>query len=909
MSDKAIIFTVIGIVAGLLISQESLVSGAVFGALSGYLLATVYLLQQRLRLLAAQLEEYRVEPSPPAVAKAQAEKPGSGHESISRPIPTTAETKTLEVEQAVQRPSSQRFTLAPVHEEPVRDSSAEPTPSPIVEYIKHFFTDGNVLVRVGLLILFVGIGFLLKFAAEHSLFPIELRLIGVFLLAIVLMVFGWRLRHTRETFALLLQGGATGVMYMTIFAAAKLYQLFPLPLALLVLIVLVAASSLLAILQNSRALAMFAAAGGFLAPVLTSTGSGNHVLLFSYYLLLNAGILFIAWHKAWRQLNLEAYLFTFIIGALWGASAYGPQHFATTEPFLLAFFTMFVAISVLFAWRRAPKLKDYVDATLVFGVPITVFSLQALMLRDTDYGLSLSALGFGAFYVVLAMTLWRLKRDNLRLLTESFLAIGVALLTLAIPFAVDGQVTAAAWALEGAGLIWVGVRQSRRLSLFSGVVLQFLAGVLFFQQPLDVAVGALPFMHAAYIGALLIAVSALFAARFLEFHGKDKSLADIRIDLLLYLWGGLWWYGSAAHEIIHFHGLGQMNELISFIALMSISALLLHLVDRRYPWPLAVATIPFHVPALAILSLLIPLGQGGNVFDFLGYLVLPLAAVVHYFLLKQREQGMSAGMLSLQHMAITWWLLYLLCWQSYYLLTSSAALNDTWGTLAWGLLPAIFAITILQLVQRVAWPFMAHAELYASKVVSPLFLFTWIWIIFASAEVGDPAPLPYISVLNPLELASLLLMLLGGRWLLGLRTQGSSMLILFSPKQLSVLLAITAFVWLNAVIARGVHYYAGVEYQLQAIFASTAFQMAIAITWTLLALSMSYLAHRLAHRRLWLIAAVLLAVVVLKLIFIDLANSGTIERIVSFISVGLLMLLIGYLSPLPPQKPQQVEKA
>ena len=46
----------------------------------------------------------------------------------------------------------------------------------------------------------------------------------------------------------------------------------------------------------------------------------------------------------------------------------------------------------------------------------------------------------------------------------------------------------------------------------------------------------------------------------------------------------------------------------------------------------------------------------------------------------------------------------------------------------------------------------------------------------------------------------------------------------------------------------------------------------------------------------------LLALVVAKLFIVDLAGTGTIGRIVSFLVVGLLMLLIGYISPLPPRK-------
>jgi len=45
----------------------------------------------------------------------------------------------------------------------------------------------------------------------------------------------------------------------------------------------------------------------------------------------------------------------------------------------------------------------------------------------------------------------------------------------------------------------------------------------------------------------------------------------------------------------------------------------------------------------------------------------------------------------------------------------------------------------------------------------------------------------------------------------------------------------------------------------------------------------------------------LMGLVVAKLFVVDLSGIGTLERIVSFVGVGLLMLLIGYLSPVPPR--------
>jgi uncharacterized membrane protein len=53
-------------------------------------------------------------------------------------------------------------------------------------------------------------------------------------------------------------------------------------------------------------------------------------------------------------------------------------------------------------------------------------------------------------------------------------------------------------------------------------------------------------------------------------------------------------------------------------------------------------------------------------------------------------------------------------------------------------------------------------------------------------------------------------------------------------------------------------------------------------------------------RPLWITGAALLAVVVAKLFFVDLSGQGTLERIVSFVGVGLLLILVGYLAPVPP---------
>lgn len=423
------------------------------------------------------------------------------------PVPVTA---AVNAEPASLAAFSSELELSkPLERAPV---SAKPKAPKQPSVLWNFFFGGNTLVRVGILVLFIGVAFLLKYATDRGFVPIELRLAGVAAGGIALLVLGWRLRYKRAAYALMLQGGGIGILNLTAFAGLRLYNLLPPALAFILLAGIAFFSALLAIVQDSKALAITGAAGGFLAPILAFTGSGSHVALFSFYAVLNAGILYIAWFKAWRALNLVGFAFTALIGFAWGAGRYRPELFATTEPFLILFFLMYVTIAVLFALRQSPKLTHYVDGTIVFGVPLVAFGMQAAMMKDTEFGAAISALTVAALYLILATVLHAKRRDSLRLLVESFLALGMGFATLAVPLALDARWTSAVWAVEGAAIVWVGVRQNRLLARAFGMCLQLAAGVAFLSKFNRMAEPEhlLPLLNANYLGCVMISVAALF---------------------------------------------------------------------------------------------------------------------------------------------------------------------------------------------------------------------------------------------------------------------------------------------------------------------------------------------------------------------------------------------------------------
>jgi uncharacterized membrane protein len=116
------------------------------------------------------------------------------------------------------------------------------------------------------------------------------------------------------------------------------------------------------------------------------------------------------------------------------------------------------------------------------------------------------------------------------------------------------------------------------------------------------------------------------------------------------------------------------------------------------------------------------------------------------------------------------------------------------------------------------------------------------------------------------------------------------------------LVAALAFLWLNGILLRSIHHWADVPYRFEPMMASVLVQAALSIFWTVLALALMVTATRLARRGVWMLGATLMGVVVVKLFVVDLSHVGGIERIVSFIGVGVLMLVVGWFAPVPPRR-------
>ena len=906
--------------------------GAILGAIAGAAMGKW--LQNEFdarvaREVRRQLDGY----APPHVPTVVPAEPPRAAEPAPAPEPAAPEVATPTT--PVPEPAmAQTWTeQPPAWQEVARDEPAEPNlVDKAIHHTVEWFTGGNTIVRVGLVVLFVGLVFLARLVANAGLFPLEARLATVGLIGAALLGIGFLKRFERPDFALHLQGGGVAVMYLTVFAAARIYEVMP-PLAAFAFMVLIAAlGAALAVMQDSRVMALASFLGGYAVPVMLGGEAETPLGLFSYITVLNLAVMGIAWKKSWRLLNLLGFFATFGLATLWGFGSYQDRHFLICEAFLAISIAIYLATALLYAHNTPGKLGNAADSTLLFGTALAGFGLQAGLVHDRPYAAAWSALAFGAVYLAVAWWAMQRRKQGMGLLSECVLAIGIGFVTLAIPLALDVKWVGASWALEGAGAFWVGARQARWMPRAFGLLLQALGATLAIST-LEANISAVPLFNNGVFGPLLIAAPLLFTAWLLRQSwphsgsrwAENWAPAEQALGKPWFLAGFAFAALAALQEVsrslpaatsedwpepVLSYAQMPLAGLLAVLALMALANWL----GRKREWPVATwpGRISMPLIALAYLMTLLNSRHISDLPDAIGWFA---AFGIHFRMLQLRDRARlpersrwDAGMHTLGVLVLTAMLA-----ETLFRLIDSA---DLWDTSWAGIVFLISATAMLFGLTRwagpaasggtgaLAWPLNPHARAYWWRGGTVMATLTYLGATVAGwFAAGDAAPLPYVPLLNPIDLSvGLAIAALAYRrqvlqaadpqprlagWIAGNGGLGA--------------LALLGFVAINGVWVRTAHHFMGVPWDYTTL-ASPTVLTGFSILWTLIAMGLMLLAQRRALRLPWLVGASLLGVVVLKLLFVDMSQAEGIARIVAFIGVGVLMLLIGYFVPLPPRK-------
>ena len=772
-----------------------------------------------------------------------------------------------------------------------RQAGFEAPPSAFMRW----FTGGNPLAKVGIVLLFFGIAYLVRYAAEHDLISIEMRLTGAALISLLVLATGWTLRERSPVYGLTLQGGGIGGLYLTCFAAFRLYGLLPHSLVFVLLVVICAASVVLAIVQRAQALALLASLGGYLAPILLSTGAGDHVVLFSYYALLSAGILAVSISQAWRSLSLVGFFFSFGVGSLWGAEHYEPSLYVACQVFLALNVVMYGVVAVLLAIRHGDSREAaFIDGTLAFGTPLIGFGLQVGLTRQWEYGPALSALAFSTLYLSLAWFTLKLWPARGRRLVVTFFALGAGFATLAIPLAFSARWTSMAWALEGLGALWVGRLQRDRKVIWTGTGLLVLAGASAWVA-LDQGLDTPTFLMLTATLSLCWFAAAFLWQRAEEVNGAAVSRAFLTGGVLAWLM--FVGRGTDAAFAMEQHGVRFA------LAAVSVSALVWQWIGLRLQWRgLRNAAFVLWPAMFLALQLIVvtdehPLGRGAWALVW----VLTLA-IAWQILRNVRPLGHGAGRAA-AHAAL-WILAFLIAvTEVHWRLNLHQSGAEEWPVAGMLVVCGLFIALIARMSQRGHWAVAENRSAYwLGALAPPVLLAAWLLAVGNLLDGRVPG-IPFIPLLNALEAPAAFALLMGGVWHRGLSP------ILHRDATTLVRSGLIGLVvwWTNGTLLRTLAFVGDVSWSYDALWNSAFIQTTMAIAWTSVALVCMWLAAQRKRRTLWFAGAAALATVVAKLFLVDSLRAGGLSQAIAFIGVALLILLIGYVAPLPPRAQKEQE--
>ena len=339
------------------------------------------------------------------------------------------------------------------------------------------FIGENLVNKIGIAVLVLGIAFFVKYAIDQNWISEPGRVSIGIACGMILIGIAHYLRNNYRSFSSVLAGGGIAVFYFTIAFAYHQYQLFSQTAAFVIMIGITVFAVALSLLYNKIELSVIALIGGFLAPFLVSTGSGNYVTLFSYLLLLSTGILVISFFKKWPLLLVLSFIFSWLIfdGWLikdyaWGGAA---LPFRNAMLFATAFYLLFLITSIINNLRTQRPFKAF-DFSLLLTLTFSYYAQGMYILGEWNSGeyQGLFTMLLGFINLCLAWYLFKTKRGEKNLL---YLLIGLTLtfVSLVAPVQLKGHSITLFWSAEAVLLYWLHQRSKIKIFKFSSLLILF----------------------------------------------------------------------------------------------------------------------------------------------------------------------------------------------------------------------------------------------------------------------------------------------------------------------------------------------------------------------------------------------------------------------------------------------------
>ncbi|HLQ45363.1 MAG TPA: DUF2339 domain-containing protein, partial [Planctomycetaceae bacterium] len=312
------------------------------------------------------------------------------------------------------------------------------------------------LLRVGIVLVVVGIGFFLKYSIEHGYLLPEARVAMSVIAGLGMLIGGTRiLGGNYRVMGQGLLGGGIATLYFSAYAAANFYHLIEITVAFGLMVLITALAGWIAVRFHSVLTAVLGVIGGYGTPIMLSTGEVNFLGLYGYMLVLGLGVLGICARKHWPLLNYLSFVgnYTLVFASL---RPYDPKvHFWEVMPFLIAFFVLFS--TMVFVFNLVNRTKSNLLDVLVLWLNAGVFFSLSFWLIERTFArewVAAVTLGLTVFYI--AHVYYCLVRRVLdRELMLSFTALSAFFLAITIPLLLSHEWITVSWAIQAFVMLWI----------------------------------------------------------------------------------------------------------------------------------------------------------------------------------------------------------------------------------------------------------------------------------------------------------------------------------------------------------------------------------------------------------------------------------------------------------------------
>ncbi len=337
------------------------------------------------------------------------------------------------------------------------------------------FIGENLINKIGILILVLGIGYFVSYSIDKGWIPTPARVgIGILAGALVLGV-AHKLRNLYAAFSSVFVAGAIAIFYFTIAIAFHEYKLFGQEVAFAIMVLITGFASLITVSYNRLELGILTLIGGFAVPFMISTGSGNYLVLFTYILILDTGILAIAYNKKWHAVNVLAFVFSWILFMGWYNSDQFaiPHHYIGGFAFAFAFYLLFTAINIINNLKNKGEVTKTQMALLTANT-FVFYGIGIWILSDFHpefKGLFTTLIGI--FNLVYAWFLYKkfgIDKNTIYLL----IGLTLTFITLAIPIQFAGHYITLFWAGEAVLLLWLSQKSNTTSYKFGAIIVHLL---------------------------------------------------------------------------------------------------------------------------------------------------------------------------------------------------------------------------------------------------------------------------------------------------------------------------------------------------------------------------------------------------------------------------------------------------